>query len=836
MSLIGRLIDKLRVTPAPVATPQPVWRTDSEASVNIDFYGKPITVLKLFGQTRWGDNAPGRVSGQGIHHAAGVIVDQQDHVYVIDTGNSRVLGYRSFDDAEPTIILGQPDVTGSATNGDCNLGNQAPTSAQRLCLLDSPAGTNLAEQWMYLNGDCDAQGNLVIPDMHNNRVLIFAAPFAPGASQAAAQVIGQPDFTSNGINAGRGRGMRDARSLHISMGGFDHASARGASFDPAGNVWVADTFNHRVLRFPRGSNEANLVLGARDFGEAAPVPNILHAPLDRMCHPTIARLHPGTGELWVIDEYPGGFPARMLVFAPPFHNGMAAARVLQPRQPLQGDYAGGYRWTHATGMQFNTFLSDEFVDDDKRARYRDGVVWVHDSGVRGSRTLLLDAQGEILLAIGATDCISFGCSDQAMSSSGLGWENGFALRAPGGNMGIDAHGRILLADGAMHRIARHQLPYRPRPIATGRGLPFDAGGKFPGTSPNQIGPATFHADRFGCVTHQGQLIVRDHQRYMVWNNYMNAANGSAADVFVGQSDGFSLRKNNHIMGRSTHGIDANNRLWSTGAHGQLMMFELPLHAASEAQVLIPLAWADAPGPPLQYRCNQVVAVDARNNHLWLYDNDHHRLLRARLPAAGWNGDPLLVDCVLGQHDKRAAALNRGMPKPDACSFGDVNDVKFDMLGNMFVVDNTYEGHPNGRVIAFGAQDLAGIDRMFPAINASRVFCVDGFDSTDMLRVHAAFDHPHSPVTVAFNSRNEMVIGNDGYYRDPAQRATSQLYLYRDPWQRAQPDALITLPLGAPGELCFDDADNLIVQDHTWNKVWIINVDRDAAWLRPPRQG
>jgi hypothetical protein len=32
-------------------------------------------------------------------------------------------------------------------------------------------------------------------------------------------------------------------------------------------------------------------------------------------------------------------------------------------------------------------------------------------------------------------------------------------------------------------------------------------------------------------------------------------------------------------------------------------------------------------------------------------------------------------------------------------------------------------------------------------------------------------------------------------------------------------------------MAFDDHDNLIVQDHTWNKVWVINYDRDPSWLR-----
>jgi hypothetical protein len=151
---------------------------------------------------------------------------------------------------------------------------------------------------------------------------------------------------------------------------------------------------------------------------------------------------------------------------------------------------------------------------------------------------------------------------------------------------------------------------------------------------------------------------------------------------------------------------------------------------------------------------------------------------------------------------------------------------------MFVVDNTYEGHPNGRVVAFLAEDLAKISTMFPAIEAKKLYVTERFDQTDICRIHLPVDHPFSPVSIAFNSRNEMVIGNDGYYRDAKIRHLRQLYLYRKPLVKATPDAVIELPLGASGEIYFDEHDHLVVQDHTWCRLWIINYDKDPAWLRP----
>jgi hypothetical protein len=193
---------------------------------------------------------------------------------------------------------------------------------------------------------------------------------------------------------------------------------------------------------------------------------------------------------------------------------------------------------------------------------------------------------------------------------------------------------------------------------------------------------------------------------------------------------------------------------------------------------------------------------------------------------------LLVDAVIGQKDKSANETNRGQKKPSADSFGDANSVRFDRLGNLYVVDNTYEGHPNGRVLAFLAEDLKGLTGMFPGVQAKRVYCVERFDQTEHGRAHLTVDHPFSQVSVAFSKSNEMVMGNDGYYRDPMLRPVRQLYLYRKPLEKHTPDAVIELPLGAAAEMQFDDDDNLIVMDHTWNRVWIINYRKDPGWLKP----
>jgi hypothetical protein len=807
----------------------------------VDFYGREVEVLKLFGQDNWGDAMPGRVDGTKIHHASGILVDNRNgstRIYVADSGNNRILAFADPADPSAAFAIGQPDLYSGAANGDSNRGFFGPAAADTLCLTSYPQGTNVAEQWLRLNFDVDADGNLYVPDTYNNRVLMYRDPFSADKSDGkgdtiADKVWGQDDFSGNRSNRGMGTDGRDARSLFISYGGWDHVSARGVSVDLDGNLWVADTFNSRVLRFPPGATEADLVLGQPDFTSNVITHEIMamgiDAPYDRMVAPTLARIEPDSGELYVLDEYPGGFPARLLVFTPPFSNGMAASRRLLPQQQLSGDFAGEYRWTHATGLVFNPYKTSEWIDPaTQQHTYNDGLLWVHD-GYR--RVLLLASDGEILLAIGAPDLISFGCQWQYYGDCGRDPATPFNLGWPGGMIGFDSANNIYLADEHWHRIARFALPYRPDTSGSPVCLPLDNGGLFAGTYPNSTAPDRFQQDRLGVIAAGGQLIVRDFNRYMVWNDYMNKPDGADADHFVGQPDGYSDANTNLIHGRSMHTIDDANRLWCRSEHDKLMVYQLPLGDDSEPLAeLLPLYWADDPTTEIDYYCGQALAFDQVLGHLWVVDIGHHRLLRISNPDdyAG----KLLVDAVIGQTNKTDGQPNRGMPQPDASSIAAAGDIKFDNNGNLYVVDNVYECHPNARIITFLAADLAAINTMFPAIEAKRVFVTPDFSTTAICRIHDKRMFPHSPVSIAFNSANDMVVGNDGYYRDEWVRFTNQLYYYSDPLNDPDPDYVIALPLGAPGELQFDAQDNLIVQDHTWNRLWIINLDEDPGWLVP----
>lgn len=193
----------------------------------------------VFGQVDFSSIGSGSTAST-LNLPYGLHVDGSGRLWVADTENNRVLMFPGASTlpgfgSTPDRVFGQPDFT-TVTQGTTDSKMWAPTG-------------------VYV----DAADNLWVADYFNNRVLKFANVSSLPSGAAASVVLGQPDFTGNIP------GVSDVKM---------HGPA-GVTVDAAGRLWVADYFNHRVLRFDHAAslgNEApaNGVLGQPDFTMRTP--------------------------------------------------------------------------------------------------------------------------------------------------------------------------------------------------------------------------------------------------------------------------------------------------------------------------------------------------------------------------------------------------------------------------------------------------------------------------------------------------------------------------------------------------------------------------------------
>lgn len=189
-------------------------------------------------------------------------------------------------------------------------------------------------------------GKIFVSDSGHNRVLRFASWSTLSSGAAAEAVLGQPDFDSS---------FPDTPANFSQPGGI--------ALDSAGRLYVADTYNHRVLRFDGAASKAsgaaaNAVLGQPNFTSVTEPagPNS-----SRMNTPSGVAID-STGRLWVSDTGHN----RVLRYDSPHTkaNGAAADGVVG-----QTDFVSADEGLSATGLTEPT-----------RVHAAGSHLWVRDAG------------------------------------------------------------------------------------------------------------------------------------------------------------------------------------------------------------------------------------------------------------------------------------------------------------------------------------------------------------------------------------------------------------------------------------------------------------------------
>ncbi len=463
---------------------------------------------------------PNLVEGREFLNPQGLALDLSTNppgLYVADTGNNRILGFRSAvgfaNGRKADIVVGQVDFASTIAQGP-NRG-----TAPRTTGLAAP--TSLA---------VDSKGNLYVVDAANNRILRFPAPFRQTSDQLPDFVIGQAGFSTNGANQDGVSGATLALSIPANNGVSTAFSA--LAFDPAGNLWATDPFNNRILRFnakdlapdsPPGPS-ADLVLGQPDFATSTYTPKgASTTTLSAIAAPAGIVLD-SAGRLYVCESL-STQRGRILVWNAPTYSGQPASRIL-------GVVAETSTLPPVSDLQFNASLAGLFlvgnqlgvVDalNNRLLLFRPSDQWTAD-------TLSQQASD----VVGQKDFFT-GTVNQGQPMPGPGTLARPAAAAYANNelfVADTSNNRLLVLPrsgtgfGNATRILGQDLPDQNTPnLIEGREFNFSAGGD-----------AGLAVDLSSNPPH---LYVADtyNNRILGFKDLRNLAFGAKADIVIGQPD------------------------------------------------------------------------------------------------------------------------------------------------------------------------------------------------------------------------------------------------------------------------------------------------------------
>jgi len=547
---------------------------------------------------------PNYVEGKDLFNPTAVALDNSSNppsVYIADTSNNRVLGWKYSSQlangAPADIVIGQSSIYSTLAQG--------PSAGGLSVGLNAPTGLAV-----------DKTGNVYVADTANNRILRFPRPFLqPDVLKTPDLVLGQSGFSSAAANP---QGIV-ATSLFLNTQ-QNFPPHIGLALDGAGNLFVTDIGNNRVLRYSAaalsGGNSgiaADLVLGQTQFitnnnaagnrGNKSALTSPVGLALDSV------------GRLYVSDSL-----ARVLVYTPGFLVGTAAARILGvvvqlPNQPVP-----------AAVSEVNIgFVNSVAIGPGDRPV-------VVDSG--NNRVLIYDsfdkwpAESPTAISPSAQTVIGQSSFSQHAGNQGLRFANAASLSTP-----FDAAAsanELYVVDSGNNRVVNYPFPSTLG--ATGTATRVLGQVNFTLSSPNFVEGREFSLSSGGATgsividrnSNPPHLYVADtaNNRILGFQDFNNAKGGGFADLVIGQQNLLSTAYNN-----STNDPAAPN----------------------QAGLSRPTA----------------LALDAAGN-LFVADSGNGRVLRFPQPFAQPGRTNQSADLVIGQASFTSAiasATNRTMQSP-----------------------------------------------------------------------------------------------------------------------------------------------------------------------------
>jgi uncharacterized repeat protein (TIGR02543 family) len=481
------------------------------------------TAVAVYGQggdfTTAYENNSGYIGATSLNRADGVAVDSGGNLYVADTYNNRVLYYPKGS-TTATRVYGQ---FGYFDTNDLNKYGINSGS------LNRPTAVAV-----------DSSGNLYVADSGNNRVLFYNPPpefVSPGDDSfywTAKRVYGQDNFTSGAAN-------KDGSTISTSS----LNNPMGLALDSSGNLYIADTSNHRVLSYASGSTIATRVYGqagsfstnTANMGGDNPSANSLNMPAGVAVD--------GIGNVFVADL----LNHRVLTYA---GTSTTATRV----------YGQGGSFTskdaNKDGISGNSLNMPIAVLADGS-----GNLFVTD--LSNHRVLCFPSASTTATRVYGQDAFNVGSANKGSSTSASSLHNPFGLA-------MDSSGNLYVADELNNRVLQYALPVAANGVY-GQGGSFTTrndGAGINATKNSLSYPSTTALDSAGNV----YVVDQNNNRVL----YYPAGSTTATRVY-GQGGSFTSYGQN-TGGRSADSLstpggialDSSDNLYVTDVNNHRVLF------------------------------------------------------------------------------------------------------------------------------------------------------------------------------------------------------------------------------------------------------------------------
>jgi sugar lactone lactonase YvrE len=469
----------------------------------------------------------------------------------------------------------------------------------------------------------------------------------------------------------------------------------GAAIDSQGTLWVADLFNHRILRFDNAASKANGANADGVLGQTTFTTQTSGTSQNQLKSPYNVAVDPN-GTLFVAD---GGnnrvlvFANQQITFAQPADQQLGSGPMSMQATASSGLTVSISSVTPSICSVSGTSVTAKAVGTCtlRASQAGDGITYSTAASVFRSFEVTAGPQ-YLWSTFGQTATLVIGQSDFVTGTDSSG-NNKFKKTQ---SVAVDpTTNKIFVVDRANSRVLRFATFADLANGATAEAV-F---GQPDFTSITASTSASGMNQPFGAtVDNQGRLWVADtiNNRVLRFDNASSASSGATANAVLGQANftSKSAAANANGMSQPTDLVVSNNgTLWVVDSvNNRVLKFSAAAQKSNggNADVVLGQAnFSDTSGSVSQSRMNRPygITIDS-NNRLWVADFNNHRVLRFDNANSKTNGAN--ADAVLGQANFTANTSGLSQSRMNS-----PYDIEIDSYGTAWISE--YNNH---RVLRF----------------------------------------------------------------------------------------------------------------------------------------